>query len=114
MIPICGMAVTLMLALNQQDPPARMPFGVGEKLVYDVKFGPVKVGTGSMEVAKIDTVRGREVFHTTFRVKGGTFFYRVNDQYESWIDRHTGNSLRFKQDLNEGRRDVQRAFEISN
>src|SRR5207253_6613731 len=33
-------------------------------------------------------------------------------QFESWIDRRTGNSLRFKQSLNEGRRDVDRNFEI--
>jgi hypothetical protein len=47
-----------------------------------------------------------------FTVKGGTFFYRVDDRYESWIDRRTGNSLRFSQDLSEGRRDVERDFEI--
>lgn len=112
MIPICGLAVTLVLALSQQDRKMDVPFGVGEKLVYDVKFGPVKVGTGSMEVAKIDTVRGREVFHTTFRVKGGTFFYRVNDLLESWFDRETFASLRFRQDMEEGGRNRERTFEI--
>jgi hypothetical protein len=90
----------------------RVPFGVGERLEYDVKFGKIKVGSGSMEVAGVETVRGRPTWHTVFQVRGGTFFYRVNDQYESWIDRQTGNSLRFRQDLNEGRRDVERNFEI--
>ena len=92
--------------------PIPVPFGVGERLEYDVKFGKLRVGSGSMEVADVQDVRGRSTWHTIFQVRGGTFFYRVNDQYESWIDRHTGNSLRFKQDLNEGRRDVERAFEI--
>jgi hypothetical protein len=90
----------------------RVPYNVGERLEYDVKFGKIKVGSGSMEVAGIETVRGRSTWHTVFQVRGGTFFYRVNDQYESWIDRQTGNSLRFRQDLNEGRRDVERNFEI--
>lgn len=114
MIPVCGMVVTLMLGLSQapQEPSLPVPFGVGEKLVYDVRFGPVKVGTGTMEVAKIDTVRGREVFHTTFRVKGGTFFYRVNDLLESWFDRNTLASLRFRQDMEEGGRSRQKTFEI--
>lgn len=94
------------------DAPLRVPYGVGERLEYDVKFGKIKVGSGAMEVSDIQTVRGRETWHTVFTVKGGTFFYRVNDRYESWIDRHTGNSLRFRQDLNEGRRDVERNFEI--
>lgn len=89
-----------------------VPYGVGERLEYDVKFGKIKVGSGAMEVAGIQDVRGRETWHTVFTVKGGTFFYRVNDRYESWIDRRTGNSLRFSQDLSEGRRDVERDFEI--
>jgi hypothetical protein len=90
----------------------RVPYAVGERLEYDVKFGRLRVGSGSMEVAGIQDVRGRETWHTVFQVRGGTFFYRVNDTYESWIDRQTGNSLRFKQDLNEGSRDVERQFEI--
>ena len=113
-----GVALALFLvghSASGQDhgsAPIPVPFGVGERLEYDVRFGKLHVGNGSMEVADVQDVRGRSTWHTIFQVRGGTFFYRVNDQYESWIDRHTGNSLRFKQDLNEGRRDVERAFEI--
>ena len=112
-----GFALALFVAMpggaqNHNDAPVPVPFGVGERLEYDVKFGKLRVGSGSMEVADVQEVRGRSTWHTIFQVRGGTFFYRVNDQYESWIDRHTGNSLRFKQDLNEGRREVERAFEI--
>jgi len=89
-----------------------VPFGVGERLEYEVRFGALRVGGGSMEVEGIKDVRGRETWHTVFTVRGGTFFYRVNDRYESWIDTRTGNSLRFRQDLNEGSRDVERNFEI--
>jgi len=99
-------------AQNDGGPVLRVPFGVGERLEYDVKFGKIKVGSGAMEVAGVQDVRGHETWHTVFTVKGGTFFYRVNDRYESWIDRRTGNSLRFSQDLSEGRRDVERDFEI--
>jgi hypothetical protein len=106
------LVVTPVAAQDQGGSPIPVPFGVGERLEYDVKFGKLRVGSGSMEVAGVQDVRGRSTWHTIFQVRGGTFFYRVNDQYESWIDRHTGNSLRFKQDLNEGRRDVQRAYEI--
>ena len=89
-----------------------VPWGVGERLEYDVKFGKLKVGSGSMEVADMADVRGRETWHTIFEVRGGTFFYRVNDTYESWFDTHSGNSLRFRQDLSEGRRDVERIYNI--
>ncbi len=94
------------------DGRLKVPFGIGERLEYDVRFGKVKVGSGAMEVVDVQDVRGRDSWHTVFTVRGGTFFYRVNDLYESWIDRRTGNSLRFRQHLNEGRRDVERRFEI--
>ena len=112
---VAALAVLLAMPSAAQEhngAALSVPFGVGERLEYDVRFGRLHVGSGSMEVADVQEVRGRSTWHTIFQVRGGTFFYRVNDQYESWIDRHTGNSLRFKQDLNEGRRDVERMFEI--
>ncbi|MEO5815509.1 MAG: DUF3108 domain-containing protein, partial [Gemmatimonadaceae bacterium] len=114
--------VVLTLALLLATPLARaqeshqerqnVPWGVGERLEYDLRFGKLKVGSGSMEVSDVEEIRGRESWHTKFEVRGGTFFYRVNDTYESWFDTHTGNSLRFRQDLNEGSRDVERIFNI--
>ena len=99
-------------AQDGHDERLRVPFGVGERLEYEVRFGALRVGSGSMEVAGLQQVRGRDAWHTVFTVRGGTFFYRVNDRNESWIDVHTFNSLRFNQDLNEGSRDVERQFEI--
>ena len=89
-----------------------VPFAVGERLEYDVKFGPMHVGSGSMEVLGNENVRNRPTWHIMFRVKGGTFFYHVDDRFESWIETTTLSSLRHKQDINEGRRDRERTFEI--
>lgn len=91
---------------------ATVPFRVGERAEYQVKFGFLSVGTGSMEVIGLDTIRGHEAWHTLFRLRGGIPGYRVNDRLESWM--HTGSlaSLRHWQELNEGRRDVERRFEI--
>lgn len=101
------------------DPPpvrpdgfAVVPFGVGERLVYDVKFGALKVGQGSMEVLDTVTLRGRPAWHTRFRVRGGIPFYRVDDVLESWIDRAALNSLRFVQDFDEGGKERERRYEI--
>ena len=95
-----------------QTARASIPFDVGERMDYDVKFGPLHVGNGSMEITGLDTVRGRTTWHTVFRVSGGTFFYKVRDRLESWIDVRTLASLRSLQDLNEGSRDRERRFEI--
>ena len=92
--------------------PAAVPFAAGERLTYDVKFGFLHVGNGSMEVAGIDSVRGRQAWHTIFQVRGGTLFYKVNDRLESWIDVRHLVSLRHWQQLSEGRRERERKFEI--
>jgi len=91
---------------------APVPFQVGERMTYDVRFGPVKVGSGSMEVLGLEDVRGRETWHTQFKVRGGTFFYKVNDVMKSWIDTETLSSLRYVQDFQEGGRDREKTYEI--
>ena len=91
---------------------AKVPFAVGEKMEYDVKFGFVKVGNAHMEVVGMDNLRGRASWHTAFYVRGGNFMYRVNDVYESWMDAETLSSLRFVQELEEGGKDTERHFEI--
>ena len=92
--------------------PAEVPFQVGEQLTYDLKFGVLKVGTGRMRVLGQEDVRGQLAWHVRFSVSGGTFFYKVNDVYESWMDVMTLNSLRYEQDLSQGSRDRERRFEI--
>ena len=91
---------------------AAVPWRVGERSQYEVRFGKLKVGSGSIEVVQLDNVRGREAWHTRFRVSGGTFFYKVNDVLESWFDARTLASLRFVKDQEEGRSDREVRYEI--
>jgi uncharacterized protein DUF3108 len=92
--------------------PASRPFVPGERLSYDVYFGAIKVGTGSMEVRGIDTVRGRAAYHTAFQLNGGIPFYKVDDTFESWFATDDLASLRFNQDQNEGTKERQHRYEI--
>jgi len=92
--------------------PARVPFGVGERLEYQVKYKGISVGSGEMEVLPMDTVRGIDTWHTVFRLHGGIPFYRVNDRYETWFDTHTLASLRYWQDIDEGPYEPKRRYEI--
>ncbi len=91
---------------------AKVPFGAGERMEYEVRFGALRVGTAHMEVVALDNLRGRPAWHTAFWVQGGNFLYRVNDVYESWMDAETLSSLRFVQELEEGGKDTERRFEI--
>ena len=109
-----ALALLLVAPARAQDSArSHIPFGVGERLEYDLKFGKLKVGVASMEVANVEDVRGHEAWHTVYQAHGGIrFLYSVDDVFESWIDRRTFNSLRFKKDQNEGRRDVEHTYEI--
>ena len=89
-----------------------VPFRVGENAEYDVKFGALRVGSASTLVEGIDTVRGIPAWHTVFRLQAGTFFYRVNDVFESWIDRNNFSSLRFYQTQQEGPTERRKRYEI--
>ena len=110
--PLAAQDSLVTVAERVTSARARVPFGVGERAEYQVKFGPLSVGSGSMEVHAIDSVRGREVWHTIFRIRGGTLGYRVNDRLESWTDTRTLASLRHWQELSEGSRERERRFEI--
>lgn len=104
--------VTALTAQTSPLQPADVPWSVGERLEYDVRFSAIRVGSGSMEVRGIQNVRGREAYHTMFTVRGGTFFYKVNDVFESWFTTEDLSSLRFMKDIEEGRRDREERYEI--
>ncbi|MGQ0539454.1 MAG: DUF3108 domain-containing protein [Gemmatimonadaceae bacterium] len=89
-----------------------VPFQVGEKLSYDVFFGPLRAGEGTMEVVAREDVRGLEAWHTRFRVRGSVLFYDVDDVLESWISVNCFHSLRFVQDFDDNGRLRNRRYEI--
>lgn len=89
-----------------------VPWTVGERFGYDVKFGFIKAGNAEMKVVGLETVRGRVTWHAHFSVRGGYLALRVDDVLETWMDAITLNSLRFSQDFNEIGRDRQKIFDI--
>ncbi len=91
---------------------AAVPFTIGERLQYDVKFSWKSVGTGVMEVKEIVDVRGRPSWHTVFTIKGGIPFFRVDDSMESWFDVFTLSSRRFHQRVQEGGYKRTRLYEM--
>ncbi|MEO6349951.1 MAG: DUF3108 domain-containing protein, partial [Candidatus Limnocylindrales bacterium] len=109
-VPVLVVPTPAVVAPPAAPAPPAVPFAIGEKLTYDVRFGPLKVGTATMTVAGIDTIRGRPAYHTVFRVKGGNLLYKVNDSYESWFDVASLASLRYIQNIDEGRYEKERHF----
>ena len=111
--------LALVLSLLQAPAPAPegagvppYPFAVGETLTYSAKLGMLTLGSGTLEVAPMDTVRGHETFRFRFRLRGKTVFYSLDDVLESWVRAEDFTSLRFVQDFVENDKPKHRTFEI--
>jgi hypothetical protein len=82
-------------------PYAKHPFSAMEHAEYDVKYGPIRAGSGTLSVLGIDTVRGRDAYRFRMTLGGGVnlllYKYALRDTMESWVDTATFTSLRFTQ-----------------
>ena len=109
-------ALLLALALLQGGSPAPTtpdyPWAVGETLTYTAKLGLLSLGSGTLEVAGIDTVRGAESFKFRFRLTGKTVFYSLDDVLESYTGTRDLVSRRFVQDFVENNKPSHRSYEI--
>lgn len=81
-------------------------------MVYNVKYGPLSVGTGRMDVVGIDTVRGRPAWHVRLEVRAGIPGFRVVNILESWLDVATLSALRYRQESNNGGKEERRIVEM--
>ena len=103
-------AVTKTDHLADHSPPARridpMPFQVGEKLEYDVRYVGVTAATFSMEVMPEKMVNNRKVYHLNARSKTLLIFelvYRADDKIQSFFDSEGLYSHRYTMDLDESK-----------
>lgn len=112
MIRPIAMVLTLLQGPQAAPPAPDYPFQVGETLSYSAKLGMLTLGSGTLEVASMDTVRGEQAFRFRFRLKGKAVFYSLDDVLESWVDVDDFTSRRFVQDFVENDKPKHRAFEI--
>lgn len=88
------------------DLPGRDPaIRVGEKLVFSVRYGVIRAGEATMEIARIEDAYGYPSYHTVTTAKSNSFFdtvYKVRDKVESWMDVDHLYSRRFRKQLREG------------
>ncbi len=99
-------------ATPSQTPAPAYPWAVGEKLTYSAKLGMLSLGSGTLEVARIDTVRGAESFRFRFRLQGKSIVYSLDDILESYVGTRDLVSRRFVQDFTENKKPKHRRFEI--
>ncbi len=104
--------VDSMSAMAIVTPAVAVPFPVGERLVYGARYGPFSVGTATMQVAGIDTIRGVEAVHFVFLIDGGALWYHIHQNLESWVGRNDFHSRRFLNQTEEKGKAWERKFEI--
>jgi hypothetical protein len=94
-------------------PPAAVPFGPGEDLVYDLRLGALgRRGEGRMTLVGLEEIRGKMSYHAYMSIQGGLFWFKVNDQTDSWFDVTNLATRRFVQDVDEPNYERHRDWEL--
>lgn len=95
-IALALVAAALALAPGLQAQAARVPFGVGEELVYRAsssRFG--RLGTGTMSVTGPEEMGGRRAFVLGFDFDGRMGPAVIRDRTRSWFDSRAMASVRY-------------------
>lgn len=86
------------------DSPQEDAYGVGEYFKFRIHYGIVNAGYATLEV-KDATVNNKKSFHVVgkgYTTGMSRFFFKVDDVYESYIDKETGNPYQYVRNINEG------------
>ncbi len=86
------------------DSPKEDAYDVGEWFKFRIHYGIVNAGYATLEV-KDATVNNKKTFHVVGRgytTGMSRFFFKVDDLYESYIDKDTRNPYQFVRKINEG------------
>jgi hypothetical protein len=84
----------------------RFPFHVGEKLTYQMFWGPFVVGRATLEVAGIEPVDGHDCYHLVAKAKTSglaELLFPVDSTTESWMDVEGLFSRKYRQNRTEGK-----------
>jgi len=86
------------------SPQKQTAFDVGEQFVFRVHYEIINAGYATLNI-KEAMINNKNVYHVVG--KGSTtgvssLFFKVNDTYESYIDKETGNPYQFVRNIYEG------------
>lgn len=95
---------TTSFSLQTNQPTKEKAFDIGEWFQFRIHYGLVNAGYAELEIK--EAVRNnKKVFHA--KGKGYTtgmtkLFFKVEDDYQSYFDKETGNPYQFVRKINEG------------
>lgn len=94
----------LLLTLVSFDSQKKDAFGSGEWFKFRIHYGFVNAGYATLEV-KDAVVNNEKVFHLLgkgYTTGMSRFFFKVDDLYESYIDKETNSPYQFVRKIDEG------------
>ena len=117
---LLSLSVGDSLAQPDDSPQAAAPsdtaatvFGIGERMVFNVGYGPINAGEGIVEVLGLIEYKGHTCYHVQSKANSNRFFsslYKVRDKVTSYIDIGNLCSRYFHKRLREG--DYRKTVEI--
>ena len=83
------------------------PFHVGEKLTYQIFWGPFVAGRASLEVQGIEQVDGHDCYHLVAQARTSglaELLFHVDSTTESWLDVNQLFTRRYRENRVEGKK----------
>lgn len=114
MIPVvsCVALLARMAATQHTDTSLTARFPVGETQVYQAKLSFITVGTATMQVVGIDTIRGEPTLHFRFLIESSSLIYRMHDQMDSWVGLNDFATRRYVFDQIEGKTARKNSYDV--
>lgn len=84
---------------------APVPFAVGERLTFQIRFGFLPAGVATMEVLEIVDFDGSRCYHIRSEARSTkpfSLFFEVKDRVSSYMDVTRLHTRRYEKDLQEG------------
>lgn len=91
--------LSLAATAGAQSASTPVSFNAGERIEYAVSYGVIPAGSMSIEIAGVETLAGRPVYHAVFRAKSNravSFVFDLATTEESWFDARDLTSLRYR------------------
>ena len=86
--------------------PADFPFQVGEKLTYQISWGPFAAGQATLAVTGLEPVDGKNCYHLVGQAHTSglvDLLFHIDSQVDSWLDATDLCTRRFQQQRHEGK-----------
>lgn len=100
-----GLFLLLLLIPALVHTQNKLPYIVGERSVFDISFGGIKVGSAEIFIENKIKIKGASTFHIVGKGKTSPFFdwfFKVRDVYETYLDTSSILPVKFIRNVYEG------------